>query len=193
MYSCGPPHMANQKQDGQLEHTYSSYVMIQDVTLKTCQRRWMIGRRGERGSGISVLATGHDDDDIYIYIYILCTLIRSTKRFIFFKELFISFLRTYMFLACWFRQKPYVAQGHMNGAANDTRTPSCRFVNNKPRRVSSSFIWPMFSNGSNKLETYMNVKTKKIILKKIQVSNWTYSFWSIYFLLFSDQQQRTWT
>ena len=29
-------------------HTYSSYVMIWDVTLKTCQRRWMIGRCGER-------------------------------------------------------------------------------------------------------------------------------------------------
>ena len=47
MCSCGPPHMANQKQDDQLEHTYSSYVMIRDVTLKTCRRRWMIGRRGE--------------------------------------------------------------------------------------------------------------------------------------------------
>ena len=58
-----PPLMANQKQDDQLEHSYSSYVMIWDVTLKTCQRRWMIGRRGERGSGISVLAAWHDDDD----------------------------------------------------------------------------------------------------------------------------------
>ena len=37
--------------------------MIRDVTLKTCQRRWMIGRRGERGSGISVLAAQHHDDD----------------------------------------------------------------------------------------------------------------------------------
>ena len=55
--------MANQKQDGQLEYTYSSYVMIRDVTLKTCQRRRMIGRRGERGAGISVLAARHDDDD----------------------------------------------------------------------------------------------------------------------------------
>ena len=32
-------HMAEQKQDGQLEHTYSSFVRIQDVALKTCQRR----------------------------------------------------------------------------------------------------------------------------------------------------------
>ena len=56
------PHMANQKQDSQLEHTYSSYVMIRDVTLRTCRGRWMIGRRGERGSGISMLAARHDDD-----------------------------------------------------------------------------------------------------------------------------------
>ena len=55
--------MANQKQDNQLEHSYSSYVMIRDVTPKTCRRRWMIGRRGERGSGISVLAALDDDDD----------------------------------------------------------------------------------------------------------------------------------
>ena len=63
MYSYGHPHMAKQKQDDQLEHTYSSYVRIRDVNLKTCQKRWMIGRSGERGSGISVLAARHDDDD----------------------------------------------------------------------------------------------------------------------------------
>ena len=39
MYSYGPPHMAKQKQDDQLEHTYSSYVRIQVVTLKTCQKQ----------------------------------------------------------------------------------------------------------------------------------------------------------
>ena len=48
MYSYGPPHMANQMQDDQLEHSYSSYVMIWNVILKTCRRRWMTGRRGER-------------------------------------------------------------------------------------------------------------------------------------------------
>ena len=63
MYSCGPPHMDVQKQDDQHELTYSNYVRTQDVTLKTCRRRWMIGRSGERGSGISVLAARHDDDD----------------------------------------------------------------------------------------------------------------------------------
>ena len=47
----------------QLEHTYSSYVRIRDLALKTCQKRWMIGRSGERGSGISVLVARHDDDD----------------------------------------------------------------------------------------------------------------------------------
>ena len=52
-----------QKQDDQHKPTYSNYVRTQDVILKTCQRRWMIGRSGERGSGISVLAARHDDDD----------------------------------------------------------------------------------------------------------------------------------
>ena len=50
------PHMTKQKQDDQLEHTYSSYVRIRDVGRT-------IGRSGERGSGISVLAARHDDDD----------------------------------------------------------------------------------------------------------------------------------
>ena len=63
MYSYGPPHMAVQKQDDQHEHIFSNYVRIQDVVLKTCLRRWTIGRSGERGSGISVLPARHDDDD----------------------------------------------------------------------------------------------------------------------------------
>ena len=62
LISDGPPYMAKQKQDDQLELTYRSYVRTQDVTLKTCQRRWIIGRSGERGSGISVLPARHDDD-----------------------------------------------------------------------------------------------------------------------------------
>ena len=33
------PHMAMQKQDDQLELTYSNYVRTQDVILKTCRRR----------------------------------------------------------------------------------------------------------------------------------------------------------
>ena len=39
MYSYGPPHMAEQKQDDQHEHTFSNYVRIRDVDQKTCQRR----------------------------------------------------------------------------------------------------------------------------------------------------------
>ena len=61
--------MAEQKQDDQLKHTYSSYVRIRDIALKTCQRRWTIGRSDERGSVISVLGAWHDDvdDDQYTY------------------------------------------------------------------------------------------------------------------------------
>ena len=63
MYSYGHPHMAGQKQDWQLEHTFSSYVRIRNVALKTYQGRLTIGRSGERGSGISVLTARHDDDE----------------------------------------------------------------------------------------------------------------------------------
>ena len=69
MYSNGPPHMAELKQDDQLEHTYSSCVRIRDVAQKTCQRRWTIGKSGKRGSGISVLAARHHDDDIYTFLH----------------------------------------------------------------------------------------------------------------------------
>ena len=58
------PTYGRQNQDDQHEHTYGSYVRIRDIALKTCQRRWTIGRSGERGSGISVLAAWHDDDEI---------------------------------------------------------------------------------------------------------------------------------
>ena len=63
MYSYGPPHMAGQKQDDQLEHTFSNYVRIRDVALKTYQKRWTNGSSVERGSGISVLTARHGDDD----------------------------------------------------------------------------------------------------------------------------------
>ena len=56
------PHMDELKQDDQLEHTYSSYVRIQDVAQNTCQRLWTIGKSGERGSVISMLAARHDDN-----------------------------------------------------------------------------------------------------------------------------------
>ena len=64
MYSYGPLHMAELKQDNQLEHTYSSYVRIQDVAQKTCQRWWTIGKSGMKGSGRSVLAAWHDNNDV---------------------------------------------------------------------------------------------------------------------------------
>ena len=63
MYSYGSLHMAVQKQDDQHEHSFSSYVRIRDIVLRTCLERWTIGKSGERGSGISVLPARHDDDD----------------------------------------------------------------------------------------------------------------------------------
>ena len=57
--------MAVQKQDDQHERTFSSYVRIRDVVLKTYLGQWTIGRSGERGSGISVLPARYDDDLLY--------------------------------------------------------------------------------------------------------------------------------
>ena len=47
--------MAKQRQDDQLEPTYSSSVPIRDVALKTYREQWTIGRDGERETGISML------------------------------------------------------------------------------------------------------------------------------------------
>ena len=55
--------MDEQRQDDQLEPTYSSSVPIRDVVLKTCRKQWTIEKGGEKGSGISVLMARHDDDD----------------------------------------------------------------------------------------------------------------------------------
>ena len=80
MYSYGPLHMAEQRQDEQFEPIYSSSVPIRDVALKTCQKQWTIERGGERGSGISVLKVQHDDDDEDILSIILNTVISPSDR-----------------------------------------------------------------------------------------------------------------
>ena len=56
--------MDGQRQDNQLEPIYNTSVPIQDVALKTTWERWTIETGGERGSGRSVLATRHNDDDV---------------------------------------------------------------------------------------------------------------------------------
>ena len=79
MYSYEPPYMAEQKQDDQLEQTYSSYMRIWDIALKTCQRWWTIGRSGEIGSGISVLVAWHNDDDFFFFFYHTCESMCDTQ------------------------------------------------------------------------------------------------------------------
>ena len=55
--------MDEQRQDDQLEPTYNSSVLIQDVALKTNRKRWTIEKGDGKGSGRSVLMVRHDDDD----------------------------------------------------------------------------------------------------------------------------------
>ena len=47
--------MDEQKQDDQLESTFSSSVRIRGVALKIERKQWTIEWGGERGSGISGL------------------------------------------------------------------------------------------------------------------------------------------
>ena len=63
MYSCGPLLMDEQKQDVQLEPTYSGSVPIQDVALRINRKQSTLGRCDEGGSRISMLIARHDDDN----------------------------------------------------------------------------------------------------------------------------------
>ena len=51
--------MDEQRQDDQLEPIYNGSVPIRDIAWE----RWTIEKVGERGSGRSVLAALHDDND----------------------------------------------------------------------------------------------------------------------------------
>ena len=55
--------MDEQRQDDQLEPTYSSSVPIRNVALKNYRKQWTKGKGGKRGSGISVLMARFDDDN----------------------------------------------------------------------------------------------------------------------------------
>ena len=46
-----------------LEPIYNNSVLIHDIALRTSWEQWTIETSGERGSGRSVLAAWHDDDD----------------------------------------------------------------------------------------------------------------------------------
>ena len=115
MYSCGPPHMAKRRRDDRLELTYSSYVRTRDVTLKTCRRRWIIGRSGERGSGISVLAARHDDDDLYI-----CKWASTYPSIYIYIYIYISMGRLRP-IALWVEYSPMVWETGFNSRSSHTK------------------------------------------------------------------------
>ena len=60
---------------------YNSSVPIQDVAWKISRGRWTIKTSGERGSGKSVLAAWHDDDDTSNSIFNF--IVSKIKGFIF--------------------------------------------------------------------------------------------------------------
>ena len=149
MYSYGSPHTAAQKQDDQHERTFSSYVRIQVVVLKTYLGRWTIGRSGERGSGISVLPARYDDDDdegqtasiyksifmwVYIYIYT-----HTTKVPIISISIGIGICA--FFWICYYG------------------------INHVALRIQEHPLAEILSNNSKKKETYEEVNKDRISLK----------------------------
>ena len=53
--------MYEQRKDDRLEPTYSSSVLIWDVSLKTNPKQWTIRRGNKRGPRISVLMARRED------------------------------------------------------------------------------------------------------------------------------------
>ena len=79
--------MSEQEQDDQLEHTYSSSVRIRDVALKTCQRRWTIGKSVVLSSAdSSSYLQNHNDtiiktqEDFFINIFVPLTLFVRVRK-----------------------------------------------------------------------------------------------------------------
>ena len=61
--------MDEQKQGDKLEAKYNSSVPIKDVAMKTCRKRWTIGKGGKRGSGISMLMARYVNDVMFSNIF----------------------------------------------------------------------------------------------------------------------------
>ena len=55
--------MDEQRLDDRLEPIYNNSVPIQDIAWKTSWEQWMIEMGSKRGSGRSVLAARHDNDE----------------------------------------------------------------------------------------------------------------------------------
>ena len=132
--------MAAQKQDDQLERTFSSYVRIQVVVLKTYLGRWTIGRSGERGSGISMLPAPYDDDDDDTYCYY------KNIHFINFVTFNVSTLFFFLFFFFFLLNMGCILHSHASYIPSNTvinlTSPVCLHTNDfKYRKGLNISIW----------------------------------------------------
>ena len=84
--------------------TFSSYVRILDVALKTYQRRWTTRRSGERESGISVQAAWHDDDDDFYQRMEH----EQVQRLCFWQDHVVAAMKRYFTLLKYLELKPHL-------------------------------------------------------------------------------------
>ena len=155
MYSCGPPLMDVQEWDDQHELTYSSYVRTRVVILKTCRRWWMIGRNGERRSGISAQAARHDDDEYaYINMHILICIIASKSMHPSTGE----FIESNSGVGTASRTEPFFWSTRVNGSSS---------VNNDRMEVWSYCKYSLLFH----LQVGLNLQTRTYQLKRCQYNN----------------------
>ena len=136
--------MAVQKQDDQHEHTFSSYVRIRDVVLKTYLGRWTIGRSGERGSGISMLPAWHDDYDIYIYAYIYMHIYIYAYMYIYMHIYIYIYMHIYVCVCVYI----YIERETDRQTDRETDRQTEGSENQRYRIKSQSLIKENFTKGS---------------------------------------------
>ena len=89
------PSIDKQWSNDQLETIYDSSVPIQEVHWK----QWTIGTGAERGSGRSMLAAQHDDDDIiYIYTCVCVCVYIYIYIFISYFNVYILIIHVYIYI-----------------------------------------------------------------------------------------------
>ena len=71
MYSYGPLHMAKQKQDDQLEPTYSCSVWIQGIALMSDREGWRERVRDIRADGMIRWWNSNTWKDLTVYLQII--------------------------------------------------------------------------------------------------------------------------
>ena len=114
---------------GRPARTFSSYKRIPNVALKTCQRRWTIGKSDERWSGISVLVARRDDDDEIVKMVSSRPVIsKSSSAFISHKFSFFLLITLRSGLLAEIKWSIFMSKSHRSLCVSFSRTAAGLFI-----------------------------------------------------------------